>query len=107
LSKVAFVLLVVAACSPVDDAVNDSSAACQAAIDEAIPKLRAEVWELCSAAYEQVQADLQATYEAGCLPYLEGLMVSWLEGKGCVVHGNPTIGVTWTCTDTDVCPVAE
>lgn len=109
----ALVVLCATACHPVDDAVDNgvesATTACQDAVDEAIAQVKAEVvtevWALCSAAYEQVQQDLQETYERGCLPYLDGLLSSYLTTHGCKKTGNASVGVVWVCTATDMCPV--
>lgn len=109
----AMVVLACSGCHPVDDAVDNgvesATAACQAAVDEAIVEVKAEVvaevWQLCSAAYEQVQQDLQETYERGCIQYLDGLLTSYLTTNGCKKTGNASVGVVWICTDTDMCPV--
>jgi hypothetical protein len=105
-------LVMMLACHPVDDAVDDgvvsATEACQKAVDEAVDQVKAEVvaevWALCSAAYEQVQQDLQETYEQGCLPYLDGLLSSYLTTHGCKKTGNASVGVVWVCTATDMCP---
>lgn len=115
MTKLAPIFALLMACHPVDDAVDNgvesATTACQQAVDEAIAQVKAEVvsevWALCSAAYEQVQADLQETYEAGCLPYLDGLLSSYLTTHGCHKTGNASVGVVWVCTGTAMCEELE
>lgn len=103
-----FSLLVLTACNPIDDAVDDARMQCEEVFDQRYDQIRTDIWQQCTNFYEtevipefentinQLLAEFQGILEAFIAEYENELMTR----IGCVPDATLA---GWDCSNTELC----
>ena len=111
MSRVLILVLVLGACSPVDDAVAQASTECRSAIDGVVAQVETDAWRICTDMYEAQEAENEVNYANGCRVAIQAershMMTEWMLTHGCREVWTQEHGNVWSCSGTEICELAQ
>ena len=106
--KKCLIALLLVACNPIDDAVDDARIQCEEVFNEQYERIKADVWTQCTDFYEenvipQFESEINgliAEFESLLKELLRDAEVEYMPRIGCV----PVATVAgWDCSNTEIC----